>query len=78
MKRAKLMLEDTFLLRVFAAPLKSPGAASLHGGSRSRSYRVVERPHRARSYEQVMNLEMETLETQSFEIYNDHAQTTGP
>jgi hypothetical protein len=29
-----LMSEDTFLLRMFAAPLNSPGTTSLHGGSR--------------------------------------------
>jgi hypothetical protein len=29
-------------------------------------------------YGQLMNLEIETLETQGFEIYNNHGQTAGP
>jgi hypothetical protein len=77
MKRATPMLEDIFSGRVFAASLNTPGAASPHGGSRSRSYRVVQRPRESGFYGQLMNLEIETLETRGFEIYN-HGQTAGP
>jgi len=50
-----------------ALSINVPWVASLHGGSRSRSYRAVcDLPPSI--YGQVMNLEIETIEIQGFEI----------
>ena len=76
MKRATLTLEDTFLLRVFAAPLNSPGPLPSMADRVPAAIAWCSDPA-AMFYGQLMNLEIETLETQGFEIYN-HGQTAGP
>jgi hypothetical protein len=70
MKRATLMLGDTFLHRVFAAPLNSPGRLP---SMADRLAATIARSNDAAArgfYGQAMNLEIETIETQGFEIYN--------
>jgi hypothetical protein len=71
------MLEDTFLFRVFAAPLNKfswGGFPPWRIAFLQLSRGAVTR--RRGFYGQRMNLEIETLETRGFEIYN-HGQTAG-
>jgi hypothetical protein len=77
MKRATPMLEDTFLLRVFAAALSSPGRLPSMADRVPAAIAQCSDPAALGFYGQLMNLEIETLETQGFEIYN-HGQTAGP
>jgi hypothetical protein len=77
MKRATLTLQETFLLRVFAAALNSPGRLPSMADRVPATVTSWCDPAALGTYGRVMNLEIETIETQRFEIYN-HGQTAGP